>query len=193
MENSLIAIGKINEINEKYIRIYNKNKELKVVDYGKLVKVNIFNAQNGFRVIVGNVYTSTRGEMSLVSVVSLVNKERRNFFRVDMNIEARVIFKSREFTSKELDVTVLDMSLSGLRFKTEHEFNTGSLVSVELNLDKKGKQTYPCKIIRIIGEESDNEHQYGCEFSGSRNDSMDALCSFLFQKQREFLNSRKKI
>ncbi|MGN1482113.1 flagellar brake protein [Porcipelethomonas sp.] len=190
MENSLIAIGKIKDVTEKYVRIINKKKELKVVDYGKLIKVNIFNTQIGFRVIVGNVYTSTRGEISIVSVVSLTNKERRNFFRVDMDLDAKAY---SSFSSKAVDIKVLDMSLSGLRFSAPKEFGIGSMISVELDLNKKKNLTFPCKIVRVIGENKEDEFQYGCEFVSGKNDNSDALCSFLFQKQREFLNSRKNV
>lgn len=194
MENELIAIGKIKEISEKYVRIYNKNKELKVVDYGKLIKVNIFNTQIGFRVIVGNVYTSTRSELSIVGVSSLVDRERRHFFRVDMDLGAKLLFKGKAFSNDEIEIRVLDMSLSGLRFKTTRNFNVGDMVSVELDLNKKKNLNFPCKIVRSIeGDNDSEEYQYGCEFTGKQNESSDALCSFLFQKQREFLNSRRNI
>lgn len=194
MENQLIAIGKIKEVTEKYVRIYNKNKELKIVQYGKLVKINIFNNQIGFRVIVGNVYTSTRSELNIVGVASLTNKERRNFFRVDMDLDAKLLFKSRAYSNEEIAIKVLDMSLSGLRFKTSQSFNVGSVVSVELDINKKKNLTFPCKIVREIETGSDTEFQYGCEFTGKQqNDASDTLCSFLFQKQREFLSSRKKV
>ena len=189
MENTLIAIGNIKEITEKYIKIINKKKELKVVDYGTLIKVTIFNTKIGFRVIVGNVYTSTRGEVSIVSIVNLTTKERRNFFRVDMDIPAKAY---NSFSTKSVDVRVLDMSLSGLRFSASDEFGIGSMVSDEVNLNNKNKTlTLPGKIVRIINTDNEGEFQYGCEFVSSKNDNSDALCSFIFQKQREFLNSRK--
>ena len=48
MENELIAIGKIKEISQKYIKINNEKKELQIVDYGTSIKVNVFNGKNGF-------------------------------------------------------------------------------------------------------------------------------------------------
>ena len=66
------------------------------------------------------------------------------------------------------------------------------MVSVEVNLNNKNKTlTLPGKIVRIINTDNEGEFQYGCEFVSSKNDNSDALCSFIFQKQREFLNSRK--
>lgn len=193
MDNDLIAIGKIQEINDKILRISSQKKELKVVDYGTLIKVNIFNADLGFRVIVGNVYTSTKGEISIASVLSLVNRERRNFFRVDMDLNAKLIYNESAYRTREIHVKVLDMSLSGIRFQCNTIFNVGSQVSVSLCLNNQKNHSFPCKIVRSITNGEGEELQYGCEFTGSNEDASDALCSFLFQKQREFLNRRKNV
>ena len=138
MENELIAIGKIKEISQKYIKINNEKKELQIVDYGTSIKVNVFNGKNGFRVLVGNVYTSTKSDMSVDNVINLVDKERRNFFRVDMEISAKVVFKktAMDMYPTEADVTIMDMSLSGLRFKTPYTFSENHTLSIELNLNK---------------------------------------------------------
>lgn len=195
MNNTMIAIGKIKSVTEKYVKIYSSKNELRVLSFGEELKVNIFNTHLGFKVILGYVYTSTRGEMSLINSTVIADKEKRKFFRVDMNIDAKIIFRKRG-PSQEIDVKILDMSLSGLRFKSDHEFKIGSIVSavINLNSDKKAKPknyTLPCKIIRIIESDDKNDFQYGCEFTENNSDSSDELCSFLFKKQREFLNSRR--
>lgn len=197
MENILLAIGKIKEVTDKYIKIYNSKKELRIMDFGEAVKINIFNTKLGFKVIVGNIYTSTKGELSLMNVSILTNKERRNFFRVDMNVDAKVIYRKRG-PSKEADIKVLDMSLSGLRFKSDHEFSEGTLISIVMKLTPNGRgigkeHTFPCEIVRIIPNEDENMFQYGCKYVGDHADSSDALCSFLFKKQRESLNSQRSL
>lgn len=197
MENALIATGRIKDIAPKFIKIVNKNKDLQIVDYGTLIKINVFNTKLGFRVLVGNVYTSTKGEISIVSIVSLVDHERRNFFRVDMNLEAKALFRRNEKERRpaEVDVRIKDMSLSGIRFATTHQFEPDTLVIVEVVLTKRRPSSLQCRIIRQIGEQDGETHQYGCEliYDDSNHDATDALCSFLFQKQREFLNSRASL
>ena len=194
MENELIAIGKIKEISQKYIKINNEKKELQIVDYGTSIKVNVFNGKNGFRVLVGNVYTSTKSDMSVDNVINLVDKERRNFFRVDMEISAKVVFKktAMDMYPTEADVTIMDMSLSGLSFKTPYTFSENHTLSIELNLNKNKNSCFQCRILRIIGFEN-GEYQYGCEFVYSKSEDADLLCSFLFKKQREFLNNRNSL
>ncbi|MBE6844111.1 MAG: PilZ domain-containing protein [Ruminococcus sp.] len=195
MDNLLMAIGKVKEVTDKYVKLYSKKKELRIMNFGEALKVNIFNTKLGFKVIVGNVYTSTRGELSMINISVLTDKERRNFFRVDMDLDAKVIYRKRG-PSKEADVKVLDMSLSGLRFKSELEFAQGSIVSLVLKLTPNGRGigkefTFPCEIVRIIPNEDENMFQYGCRYTGDNADSSDALCSFLFKKQRESLNNQR--
>lgn len=194
MDNVLIAIGKIKEVNSKNIKINNSKKELQIVDYGTPIKINVFNAKIGFRVLVGSIYTSTRKEMCIDSIYNLVDKERRNFFRVDMELPAKVVFKksSSDMYPTEADVTIMDMSLSGLKFKTDYDFEVNKTFSIELNLNKRKNSTFQCQILRVI-DFKDGLYQYGCEFVYSKSEDADLLCSFLFKKQREFLNSRKDL
>lgn len=194
MDNELIAIGRIKEVSSEYIKICNSKKELQVVDYSTPIKVNIFNSKIGFRVLVGSIYTSTRKEMCVDSIYNLVDKERRNFFRVDMELPAKAVFKkiSEDKYSTEIDITIMDMSLSGLKFKTDYDFGINKTISVELNLNKKINSNFQCQIIRLI-DFKDGIYKYGCEFVYSKTEDADLLCSFLFQKQREFLNDRNNL
>lgn len=194
MDNELIAIGKIKEVNSKYIKINSEKKELLIVDYGTPIKINVFNTKIGFRVLVGSIYTSTRKEMTVDGVYNLVERERRNFFRVDMEMPAKVIYKKTPMDTypTEIDVTIMDMSLSGLRFKTNNEFELGMTVSVEINLNRKGTSNFQCQILRDI-DTKDELYHYGCEFVYSKSEDADLLCSFLFKKQREFLNVRNNL
>ena len=197
MDNVLMAIGKIKNVTERYLVLYSRKKEFRIMDFGEALKVNIFNTKLGFKVIVGNVYTSTKGELNLMNVSIIASQERRNFFRVDMCLDAKVIYRNRG-PSREADVKVLDMSLSGLRFKSDLEFSEGSIVSIVLKLTPNGhgvgkEHTFPCEIIRIIPNEDENMFQYGCQFTGDYEDSSDALCSFLFKKQRESLNENRSL
>ncbi len=191
IDNSLVAVGKIKEVSDEVIKIYNGKKELRVLNYGERLKINIFNTKLGFKVIEGTVFTSSKAELSLAEISILADKERRHFFRVDMELDAIVIYRDRG-PSHEIGVTVLDMSLSGLRFKADHEFSEGDIISVAVNISANNKsktEIMPCRIVRVIEHRRKNELQYGCEFIGE--EASDNLCSFLFKKQREFLNSRK--
>ena len=197
MSNILIAVGRIMEVTEKYIRISSGKNELRVLNFHEEIKVNIFNATLGFKVIVGEVFTSTPGELAISDVSMLTDRERRNFFRVDMELEASILYRRRG-PVHELSAKVLDMSLSGLRVQVDHEFFEDDVISVvvDLRTSKTAKKkicTFPCRVVRVIESAERGELQYGCEYTSKQDDvTQDALCSFLFVKQREFLNSRNR-
>lgn len=193
MDNELIAIGRIKEVTPKYIKINSDKIELQIIDYGTPIKINVFNAKIGFRVLVGSIYTSTPMEMSVDSVYNLVEKERRSFFRVNVNMPSTIIYSKSptdEFPT-EANVVIMDMSLSGLKFKTKCEFEVNSVFAVELDLNNRKKSVFQCRILREI-ETREDVNYYGCEFIYSKSEDADILCSYLFKKQREFLNYRDK-
>lgn len=195
VDNALIAVGTIKEITSKYIKIINKKRELILVNYGTAIKVNVFNTQLGFRVLVGNVYTSTKSEISLVGLVNLVDRERRNFFRVDMDLRAKVVFQktAMDMYPTEASINILDMSLSGIKFKMNTMLDIGRIVSIEINLNKKRISSFQCSVIRTVESNNGGVFIYGCRFLHRQSEDTDVLCSFLFQKQREFLSSQSNI
>lgn len=192
MDNELIATGTISKISEKYIILKSKQKNLPFVDYGDYIKINVFNTKEGFRVIVGNVYTSTSSELSIVNMVSLVDHERRNFFRVDLEMSVNIkVIPPESKESRNIDVIIKDMSLSGMRFRSKEYIAEGTIITVRLALSKN--KTFPLeyKVVRIINEDAYNNIQYGCMLTSDDNERTDSLCAFLFQKQREFLNRKR--
>lgn len=192
MDNELIAIGRIKEVTTDNIKVTNSKKELKVVDYHTPIKINVFNAKVGFRVLVGSVYTSTRKEMCIDSIYNLVEKERRNFFRVDMHIKNKIVYKKsyEDDEIKEIDAVILDMSLSGMKIRTESELEVGSTFSVGLELSGRKESVFHCRILRKFDTKGVYNY-YGSEFIYSKTEDADLLCSYLFKKQREFLSSRE--
>ena len=80
-DNELIAVGKIKVIMPKYIIINDGGHKMPEVEPGTLVKINVFKSGSEIRVCIGNVYISENTELSIVNVISLVNSEKRSFFR----------------------------------------------------------------------------------------------------------------
>lgn len=192
MDNELIAIGKIKEVNSENIKVTNSKKELRLVDYHTPIKINVFNAKVGFRVLVGTVYTSTRKEMCIDSIYNLVESERRNFFRVDMHLKTKIVYKKSYDADEitEIDAVILDMSLSGMKIRTETLLDINSTFSVALELSGKKESVFHCRILRNVDTKG-SYYYYGSEFIYSKADDADLLCSYLFKKQREFLTSKE--
>jgi len=193
-ENVLLAVGMIKEISEDYIKISEKNdNSLQLITCGTEVKINIISAKNGFRALSGEVFTSTRKEMKITNVIELIDRDRRNFFRVDLDMEALVIFDKHNDSdfSEKVSVIIKDMSLCGLRIEVNYDIEADSVAMVELVL--KGKTLcYQCRIIRLINRDDSNISQYGCEFLFNKYDDRDAIWSYLFQKQSEQLRKNRQ-
>lgn len=193
-ENVLLAVGMIKEISEDYIKISEKNdNSLQLITCGTEVKINIISAKNGFRALSGEVFTSTRKEMKITNVIELIDRDRRNFFRVDLDMEALVIFDKHNDSdfSEKVSVIIKDMSLCGLRIEVNYDIEADSVAMVELVL--KGKTLcYQCRVIRLINRDDSNLSQYGCEFLFNKYDDRDAIWSYLFQKQSEQLRQKRQ-
>ena len=196
IENKLVATGHIREVAPKYIKIANRHNELKVVDYGMPIKVNIFNTELGFRVIIGVIYTSSKYEMSIISIENLVDTERRNYFRVDMDIKFKASYRPDPASDrmKDIEILVKDMSLSGLRFVSDLKFEKGTEIWVTMIFSKTKNAVLKCRILRIFEDEENSISSYGCEIvhDSKNNEGTDAFCAFLFRKQREFLKSTEE-
>ncbi|MGN0605712.1 MAG: PilZ domain-containing protein [Oscillospiraceae bacterium] len=196
MTNHIIARGKIVEIDDESIKIADKDGNMNLVSYNVEVKVNIFNRKHGFRVIIGKVLTSTPNEMKITDIISLVESERRNFFRVDIcnptNMYVADTFIEAKVTEPD-EVVINDISLSGLRIETKKELKMDTVVWIEMQI-KNRVYFWQCKIMRITFFKELGVYHYGCQFVVDDDESSkgnDALCSYIFQKQREQINNKK--
>ncbi|MDR0919128.1 MAG: PilZ domain-containing protein [Oscillospiraceae bacterium] len=162
MENELLSTGKIEEITSDYIKIAKKNTELRTMRTGARVKVNVFNTKKGFRVILGTVFTSTPDFMKIVDIVELAGHDRRQFFRVNMELTAFVYEKGDLDTARKLPVNIRDMSLSGLRIEMDPPPEIGDVIWVELNLQGRA-YCCQCRVMRRIPIGKAVQESFGAE------------------------------
>lgn len=196
MSNHLIARGKITDIDADSLKITDKAGYMDIVRYNTEVKVSIFNSKIGFKVLVGRVLTSNESDIKITNLISLAESERRNFFRVDVSSPTKMYiansFEEAKKTEPEI-IIVNDISLSGMRIETGKELFENQLVWIELNIKNK-TYYWECSIMRKVFYEEVGVYHYGCQFitdeSGNSNSS-DALCSYIFQKQREQINNKR--
>lgn len=197
MSNRLIARGNIVAIDDESIKIVDKDGHMDVVSYNIEVKISVFNRKYGFRVLVGKVLTSTPKEIKLTNLISLVESERRNFFRVDIcqqtNMYIADTFIEAKVTEPEI-VILNDISLSGLRIETKKDLPMNTTVWIEMQIKNK-VYFWQCRIMRIVCYNELGVYHYGCQFimdDDGNSSSNDVLCSYIFQKQREQLNRKSE-
>lgn len=190
-DNELLAVGKIKTVRPKYIIVSDKN--IPMIRQGNLVKINIFSPGKEIRVCIGNVYLVTADEISFVNIISLVNNEKRNFFRLDTCIETTGLYREneRKLYPTETALTVLDMSLSGMKIRTDRDFSEGTVIGVKIRLKSKKEIMVNCEVVRIIGTTRDGLVKYGCRYITDEDMDLESICAFLFDKQREFINRQQ--
>ncbi|MDR0918161.1 MAG: PilZ domain-containing protein [Oscillospiraceae bacterium] len=173
MENELMSTGKIEEITGEYIKIVKKTDSLKQLRTGARIKVNVFNTKKGFRVILGTVFTSTNDFMKIVEIVELADHDRRQFFRVNLELTAFVYEKGDLDTARKLPVNIRDMSLSGLRIEMDPPPEIGDVIWVELNLQGRA-YCCQCRVMRRIPIGKAIEESFGKDLREDAKKAVDS-------------------
>lgn len=191
-ENTFITTGKISAVADDKIKLSVKGKELRSLPFGFRVKLNIINSKLGFRVIEGKIFTSGLGSVTLTDLFSVIEKERRKYFRVDMNMASNAFFDNA-YTGKSsgAEIIIKNMSLNGVKFTSRHHFDMGTVVSFGLQLNRRKHMDLTCTIIRRGAEGVNGYMSYIARIIHT-TENEDAVCSFLLQKQGEMLNKARK-
>ncbi|MFT3951813.1 MAG: PilZ domain-containing protein [Oscillospiraceae bacterium] len=191
--NEMITVGLINEVEKDFIRVVPKSGDMRLVKTGTDVKISIHNAKLGFTVVLGQVLTSTRREMKIVNLIQIVSHERRTYFRVELELKAKLA-PTRDALAEDsvsvFTVVVRDLSLCGMRFESVKELELGETMWTELHIEERAIVT-PVRIIRRISEDFARRLTYGGEFIAERGGDNDRLCAYLFKKQRELANRNR--
>ena len=190
-ENTFIATGRISAIASDKLKISVKGKAFKSVLFGSRIKINIINTSLGFRVIEGKVFTYSFGTLTLTDIFSLVEKERRRSFRVDMNMASRAHYENT-YTGKadDTEIIIRNMSINGVKFTCRQPLDMGTVLSFQVQVNRRKQMELMCTIIRRGSEGSGNELSYIARLSG-HGEREDEICSYLLQKQGEMFNKTK--
>lgn len=198
MDNDPILTGTIAGITDEGIQVAGNDDTLPVIHCNTVVKINIYNKALGFQVLIGKVYLSTEEFIRIVDVQSVADYEKRNFFRVRVDIRTSAVILKDEGSGEEENkpekpflVRIRNLSLSGLFFVAEQELKVSDRVVVDLNISGTRLKLL-CKVVRTLPSKLEIAIGYGCEFLGNTGRQFDLLCSYLFDCQREQIRSMKK-
>lgn len=194
MDNKPILTGSIGRIADNELQIVNLADQLPVVHCNTTVRVSIFNNALGFRVLVGVVYLSTPELIRITDVQSETDYEKRNFFRVKVEIETKAFPEDENGETRKdlpLSVKIQDLSLSGLFYTSTRKMEIGDRLSIQLTLFHS-PVILSCKIVRKLVRKQSDEDGYGCEFLNHSGPTFDLLCKYLFDCQREQIRMIKE-
>ncbi len=193
--NDLLTMGTLHKVRDTYIDINSSRNELPEISYNMVVKVEIYNAKLGFRVLVGNVYLSTAKIARIINLTEATNDERRQYFRISSRSKAVILRLNHSYTDDNgesgeqeylnQNVQLVDISLGGLMFKTDLDLSVGDIFDIVIE-DMRDSMIYNCTIRRIVPR-ADNLIGYGCEFMDMTNLQEDLLYKYILKRQNDQL------
>jgi len=200
-DNTPLLIGYLSQFCDDGIQISPREGHLPVIHNHTTVKINIMNDTLGFKVLVGLVYLSTEQMIRVINLQNIMDYEKRNFFRVKVNLEAKAfpVLKTESSLSaaktdpmkKTKRIHIHDISLSGLYFLCGCKLEIGDHLIVKLNLYHTSIALLG-KIVREVPTDLESNYGYGCEFLDNSGKQFDVLCKYLFDCQREQIQIMKQ-
>ena len=191
--NELLGVATIGEVGNDHIVLYAKDEKLREFNAFTKLKLNIFNSQAGFMVVICETLTSTKNWLKVVSPIRIVNQERRNGFRIAVDLQAKISASRQSLDSSSYEalqmVWVKDMSVCGLRIHASRKFITGQVVWLMMKLDDDIIVT-KAQIMRskdeIIGVVDGYDiREYGVKLIFEKEEDTDKLCGYIFKEQRK--------
>lgn len=195
--NDLITMGVLRRIGKNYIDIGSSRNELPSIPYNLLVKVEIYNTQLGFRVLIGRVYLSSPKLARIIDLNEATNDERREYFRIssrDSGIiynfmrepgEAEAGSESGDVDYNGLKVNLVDISLGGLMFRSREVFHVDDKFNIVIPA-MGDSMLFACQVRRQV-ERPDGEYGYGCEFMDMAVQQEDLLYRYILKRQSDQL------
>ncbi len=186
MGNDLLTKGKIIKIGSDFLEISNDLGSSSLARYEHKVKVVINHTYLDSIVIEGNLYIPTMEFFRVIDVKTLMEKEQRNFFRVNVNIEAIAGVGPRGGGPlKRYSVVLNDLSLNGSLMVSKAIIPQRSKVELVFTIDDKevilDGQVVRCRLL------SENVYGYGIRFIDMNDMDANHICQYLFRKQKEAL------
>lgn len=194
VENQLIAKGTITDVNDDYLEVTYRD-EVHLLPPDSQVKISIVNKKLGFKVVVGKVYVGTNQFVRIIEIITLMDFEKRDYFRIA--IDEKAVFYREKLTAYEtnftqlpaIDISLNNISLCGVFILCNEKLQIGDTIYILLEL-ARGKEIFPCVIRRICNNE-EGISGYGCEFINHTQRQSDELYRYIFDKQLSYLKRQQ--
>lgn len=189
--NDLLMMGTLHRIKTSFIDISSTRNELPVISYNLFVKVEVYNARLGFRVLIGRVYISNQELIRIIDLNEATNDERREYFRISTRCDG-IIFnlthQQPDGTIKEYQdfkVSLVDISLGGLMFRTDEIFKINDRLNIVIPA-MGDSMLFACEVRRQMNR-PEGGYGYGCEFMEMATRQEDLLYRYILRRQGDQL------
>ncbi|MEG2429520.1 MAG: PilZ domain-containing protein, partial [Oscillospiraceae bacterium] len=180
---------------DDYVELTFRNDTTLLLQPNRLIKVSIMNEKIGFKVIVGKVYVGSDKFIRLIEIVTLMDFEKRDYFRITIDtnsaiFEEELTASQAEFYSQTSPIVhIRNISLCGFYFESKNQYEIGQKIYILLNLEK-GRSVFSSEIKRISDTQTEFTG-YGCQFTNLNNKLSDQLYKYIYTKQLEYLKKHQ--
>ncbi|MBR5486035.1 MAG: PilZ domain-containing protein [Oscillospiraceae bacterium] len=193
IDNELLMVGIFNGLDEdNHIEIVSPSVRVPFLGYGTPLKVQIYNYKLGLCIIQAKIYISGDHFIKLADMEYVAPGERRTFYRVPVSImrNMEVVEEKGAPRLAPVEIEIVDISLSGLGFKTEYAVDPDRKYTLKLPLARRECEVV-FEIVRFV-DSVDGVYHYGCKFDKMKTADSDALCAFIFENQREQIRKQRE-
>ena len=193
--NDLITMGVMHRIGKNFIDIGSSRNELPSIPYNLLVKIEIYNTQIGFKVLIGRVYLSSPKLARVIDLNEATNDERREYFRIStrdtggiyncMRGDDILDMEEESTDYNGLKVHLVDISLGGLMFRSREVFKVNDRFNIVIPA-MGDSMLFTCEVRRSV-DRPDGEFGYGCEFMEMATKQEDLLYRYILKRQSDQL------
>lgn len=197
LNNQLLLLGRLYNIimDENGVSLdvaANNGEKLLRMEFGARVKISL-RQDNRFLVLAGTIYAANEKFWRINHIEMVQETERRRFFRVCTAAGAQVeIINQPETELSCFDAQLVDISLSGLKFKSNGLFSDGDKIKIHhLTLAAEFPPfTFNCDILDHYTT-IENGIVYRCTLSDLSMRSSDLLCKAIFAMERQQIKHKK--
>ncbi len=195
MANDLLQRCKIKQVRwEKdtptLVLVHATGGDLSVLRLGTPIKLSLRAPSLPAAVIGGQVFIANRDFWHVMHLEEFASFERRRFFRINCSGEGTAVKLSDGVDAKPMSVSLVDISLSGIRFATEEVFEMEERLFLAFQL---GNDPFPYEldvIVKKIIEGTNRGNHYGCDYLEMKESDSDRLCKVIFDLEREAQKKR---
>ncbi len=139
-----------------------------------------------------SVSTPYQLNIELMSVSPKIMKERRNYLKIKIDEEVRLMCScingEIETYDRSKRIFVRDINVGGVYVITELKLNVSDVIKLRIDLGFE-KLEVTAEVLRV--EEMDNKCGAGCKFILNTTKDEEALAKYIYQKERELRNKHK--
>lgn len=201
MNNDLLVFGRMDKvIDENTVSVVivslEREEALPMIAYGTMVKI-VLRKGDEMMIIGGTVYICNEKFWRINSISQYQNYERRGFFRVSTAARGYVSPGSKEkaliVKEETYPARLVNISLSGVMFISEHDFNQVDLLYLHSLFLTDSTDTFSliCTIVAKEVSEDGKGIRYRCTFGDLDAKTSDQLCKAIFELQRESIKKMR--